>query len=208
MVGDFLGAYAAGIRNILIITGDPPKMGTFPDASAVFDVDSIGLTRVASILNHGRDLGGNVLKKATGFFIGVGANPGAINLEQEIRRLEEKRDAGAEYIMTQPVFDPEIFLTFMDRIRHIKLPVIAGIWPLVSVRNAEFMNNEVPGAHVPDWVMERLKRTRSKEEARETGLTIARETLKILKPRIQGAQISMPFGNVKYPLEVLKEVLS
>jgi homocysteine S-methyltransferase len=208
MVGDFLGAYAAGIRNILIITGDPPKMGTFPDASAVFDVDSIGLTRVASILNHGRDLGGNVLKKATGFFIGVGANPGAINPEEEIRRLEEKRDAGAEYIMTQPVFDPEIFLTFMERIRHINLPVIAGIWPLVSVRNAEFMNNEVPGANVPDWVMERLKRTRSREEARETGLAIARETLKILKPHLQGAQISMPFGNVKYPLEVLKEVLS
>ena len=208
MVGDFLGAYAAGIRNILIITGDPPKMGTFPDASAVFDVDSIGLTRVASILNHGRDLGGNVLKKATGFFIGVGANPGAINPEEEIRRLEEKRDAGAEYIMTQPVFDPEIFLTFMDKIKHIKLPVIAGIWPLVSVRNAEFMNNEVPGANVPDWVMERLKRTRSKEEARETGLAIARETLRILKPHLQGAQISMPFGNVKYPLEVLKEVLS
>ncbi len=207
MVGDFLGAYAVGIKNILIITGDPPKMGTFPDASAVFDVDSIGLTRVANILNQGRDLGGNVLKKATGFFIGVGANPGAVNLDEEIRRLEEKRDAGAEYIMTQPVFDPEIFLSFMEKIKHIKLPVIAGIWPLVSVRNAEFMNNEVPGANVPDQVMERLRSTSSKEEARETGLSIARETLRTLKPHLSGAQISMPFGNVKYPLEILKEVL-
>jgi methionine synthase / methylenetetrahydrofolate reductase(NADPH) len=207
MIGDFLGAYAVGIKNILIITGDPPKMGTFPDASAVFDVDSIGLTRVAHTLNHGRDLGGNVLKKATGFFIGVGTNPGAVNLEEEIRRLEEKQHAGAEYVITQPVFDPEIFLSFMDKIKHIELPVVAGIWPLVSVRNAEFMNNEVPGAQVPDGVMERLRRTCSKEEARHTGLAIARETLKILKPRIAGAQISMPFGNVKYPLEVLKEVL-
>jgi len=208
MIGDFLGAYAAGIKNILIITGDPPKMGTFPDASAVFDLDSIGLTRVAYTLNQGRDLGGNILKKATGFYIGVGTNPGAVNLEEEIRRLEEKKNAGAEYIMTQPVFDAEEFLQFLNKIKYLNLPVIAGIWPLVSIRNAEFIKNEVPGAHVPDIVMDRLYKTESKEEARETGLSIARETLKELRPYIAGAQISMPFGNVKYPLDVLKEVLS
>ncbi|MDD3806832.1 MAG: bifunctional homocysteine S-methyltransferase/methylenetetrahydrofolate reductase [Candidatus Marinimicrobia bacterium] len=207
MVGDFLGAYAVGIKNILIITGDPPKMGTFPDAAAVFDVDSVGLTRVASILNKGRDLGGNTLKKATGFFIGVGVNPGAINIEEEIHHLEDKKKAGAEFVITQPVYDPDKFFSFLERIKHLNLPVIAGIWPLVSVRNAEFINNEVPGASVPQKMIERLKRTQNKEEAREIGLSIAREILKILKPYVQGVQISMPFGNVKYPLEVLKEVL-
>ncbi len=207
MIGDFLGAYAAGIKNILIITGDPPKMGTFPDASAVFDLDSVGLTRVAHTLNQGRDLGGNILKKATGFFIGVGANPGAANIEEEIRHLEDKKNAGAEFIMTQPVFDAEEFIRFVDKVKFLNLPVIAGIWPLVSIRNAEFIRNEVPGAHVPDSVMDRLYKSGSKEEAREIGLSIARETLKDVSSYISGAQISMPFGNVKYPLEVLKEVL-
>ena len=207
MVGDLLGAYAAGIKNLLLITGDPPKMGTYPDATAVFDVDSIGLTNVVTHLNSGRDLGGNSIGKPTGFFAGVGVNPGAIDLDYEIRRFEWKVKAGAEFAITQPVFDNELFYRFLKRISHVKIPIIAGIWPLVSVRNAEFMNNEVPGAKVPDEVMKRMYATRTKEEASEVGITIARETIRELKNDIAGVQVSMPFGKSKYPLDVLSDVL-
>jgi len=207
MVGDLLGAYATGIKNILLITGDPPKTGTYPDATAVFDVDSIGLTNVVNYLNSGSDLGGNPIDKPTGFYIGVGVNPGAIDMDYEIRRFEWKVKAGAEYAITQPVFDNELFFQFMKRIEHVKIPIIAGVWPLVSVRNAEFMNNEVPGASVPDHIMKRMYATKSKEEARELGMVIARETIRELKADIAGVQVSMPFGKSKYPLDVLKEVL-
>jgi len=207
MVGDLLGAYAAGIKNILLVTGDPPKMGTYPDATAVFDVDAIGLTNVVSYLNSGQDLGGNPIPHPTAFLAGVGVNPGAIDLDYEIRRFEWKVKAGAEYAITQPVFDNEIFFRFMKRVEHIKIPIIAGVWPLVSVRNAEFMNNEVPGASVPEPIMKRMYATKSKEEARETGLEISRETIREIRSEIAGVQVSMPFGNIKYPLEVLKEVL-
>lgn len=207
MVGDLLGAYASGIRNLLVITGDPPKMGTYPDATAVFDVDSIGLVNVVFSLNCGRDLGGNPLPSPTGFFIGVGVNPGALDLDYEIRRFEWKVKAGAQFAITQPVFDIEIFHKFYKRIDHIRIPLIAGIWPLVSIRNAEFMNNEVPGAHVPDEIMEKLKSTSTREEARNIGIQIARETAKELKPFITGIQVSMPFGNVDYALEILKDIL-
>jgi methionine synthase I (cobalamin-dependent)/5,10-methylenetetrahydrofolate reductase len=207
MVGDLLGAYGAGIKNILAITGDPPKMGTYPDATAVFDVDSIGLTHVAHSLNCGRDLGHNPLKRPTGFFIGVGVNPGAIDLDYEVRRFESKVKAGAEFAITQPVFDLRLFHDFLARIGHVKIPLIAGIWPLVSIRNAEFMNNEVPGASVPEAIMKRLYKTKTREEAREVGIRIAVETLRELKPHIAGVQVSMPFGNIDYPLAVLREVL-
>ena len=207
MVGDLLGAYATGIKNILLITGDPPKMGTYPDATAVFDVDSIGLTNVVNYLNSGSDLGGNPIDKPTGFYIGVGVNPGAIDMDYEIRRFEWKVKAGAEYAITQPVFDNELFFQFMKRIEHVKIPIIAGVWPLVSARNAEFMNNEVPGASVPDSIMNRMYATKSKEEARELGMEIARDTIRELKGNIAGVQVSMPFGKSKYPLDVLKEVL-
>jgi len=207
MVGDLLGLYASGIKNILIITGDPPKMGTYPDATAVFDVDSIGLTNVVNYLNSGQDLGGNPLTKSTGFLTGVGVNPGAIDIDYEIKRFEWKVKAGAEFAITQPVFDNELFYNFIKRIEQFKIPVIAGIWPLVSIRNAEFMNNEVPGASVPENIMKRMYATKSKEEARELGLKIARETIRELKGDIAGVQVSMPFGKTKYPLDVLKEVL-
>ena len=207
MVGDLIGAYAAGIKNVLLVTGDPPKMGSYPDATAVFDVDSIGLTNVVTYLNSGQDLGGNLLPTPTGFFSGVGVNPGAIDLDYEIRRYEWKVKAGAEYAITQPVFDNELLYNFMKRTEHLKIPLIAGVWPLVSVRNAEFMNNEVPGAKVPDAVMKRMYATKNKEEARETGLEIARETIREIRKDVAGVQVSMPFGNIKYPLEVLKEVL-
>lgn len=207
IVGDLLGAYASGIHNVLLVTGDPPKMGTYPDATAVFDVDSIGLTNVVSYLNSGQDLGGNAIPHPTGFFAGVGVNPGAIDLDYEIRRFEWKVKAGAEYAITQPVFDNKLFFTFMKRIEYLDIPIIAGVWPLVSVRNAEFMNNEVPGASVPEPIMKRMYNTKSKEEAREVGLEIARETIQEISGKIAGVQVSMPFGNIKYPLEVLKRVL-
>lgn len=207
MVGDLLGAYGAGIKNILIITGDPPKMGTYPDATAVFDVDSIGLTNVAYSLNCGKDIGDNPLKKPTRFFIGVGVNPNAIDLDYEISRFERKVKAGAEFAITQPIFDVSIFTKFLQRIKHVKIPIIVGIWPLVSIRNAEFLNHEVPGVQIPDSVMGSMYRTTTKDEARKLGLKIARDLLFELKPHIAGVQVSMPFGNINYPLEIIKDIL-
>ncbi len=207
MVGDLLGAYSAGIKNILLITGDPPKMGTYPDATAVFDVDSIGLTNVVYSLNCGMDLGGNPLKNPTGFFIGVGVNPSAVDLDYEISRFEWKVKAGAQFTITQPVFDAKQFTEFLKRIEHVRIPIIAGIWPLVSVQNAEFLNNEMPGAFVPHEIIKRMKATKNKDEAHKTGIQIARELLEELREHLAGAQVSMPFGKVEAPLEVLKDVL-
>ncbi len=207
IMSDLLGAYGAGIRNLLIVTGDPPKMGAYPDATAVFDVDSIGLTSVINGLNNGVDIGGNHLKKPTGFFTGVGVNPGAIDLENEIDRLEQKVEAGAEYAITQPVFDNEIFFRFLKKSERIKIPIIAGVWPLISLKNAEFMNNEVPGASVPDKLFDRLKKETTKEGAKNTGIEIAKETIKEIKTHISGIQASMPFGKIEYPLRILEDVL-
>ena len=148
MMSDLLGAAALGLHNLLIITGDPPKMGPYPDATAVFDIDSIGLTNMVNKLNHGLDLGNNPIGQPTAFSIGVGVNPGAINLEEEIRRFEWKVEAGAEYAITQPVYDTEQLHSFLKKIEHVRIPIIAGIFPLVSIRNAEFMHNEVPGVNV------------------------------------------------------------
>jgi methionine synthase I (cobalamin-dependent)/5,10-methylenetetrahydrofolate reductase len=204
MQSDLLGAYALGIKNILAITGDPPKLGNYPDATGVFDVDAIGLVNILNRLNHGLDIAGNPIGTPSGFFIGVGVNPGAINLDEEIRRLDWKVDAGAEYMITQPVFDLEIFEKFYKRIGHIKIPLIAGIWPLVSLRNAEFMNNEIPGCSVPDSIMKRLEKVKgNKEESIAEGTAIAHEILGNLIGLIQGVQISTPFGRVQGVIDVL-----
>jgi len=205
MQSDLLGIFAQNIRNILIITGDPPKMGDYPDATAVFDVDSIGLTHVVDGLNRGIDIGGKKLDMPTAFFIGVGANPGAINPEYEMKRFEAKIQAGAEFAITQPVFDLKILETFLRRIPSPRIPVLAGIWPLSSLRNAEFMNNEVPGASVPLEIMERMRKAqdRGPERAREEGIEIAREILATVKDLVQGVQISPPFGRTALALEVL-----
>lgn len=201
---DLLGAYALGLKNILAITGDPPKLGNYPDATAVFDVDSIGLVNIINRLNHGLDISGSPIGNPTGYYIGVGANPGAVNFDEELRRLDWKVEAGAEYIVTQPVFDLTIFENFLDKIQHIKIPVIAGLWPLTSIRNAEFMNNEIPGCNVPDYVMERLRvHQDSKEDSIKVGIEIARETLEMMKGYIHGVQISAPFGRVKSVVDVL-----
>ncbi|MBX3299747.1 MAG: bifunctional homocysteine S-methyltransferase/methylenetetrahydrofolate reductase [Acidobacteria bacterium] len=204
MMSDLLGAAALGLHNLLIITGDPPKMGPYPDATAVFDIDSIGLTNMVNKLNHGLDLGNNPIGSPTAFSIGVGVNPGAVNLDEEIRRFEWKVEAGAEYAITQPVFDTAQLRTFLDRIEHVPIPIIAGIWPLVSYRNAEFMHNEVPGVNVTADILDRMRvaSDKSKEHARDEGIAIARESLLAVRDVIAGVQVSAPFGNVKYALQV------
>jgi homocysteine S-methyltransferase len=204
MMSDLLGAAALGLRNLLLITGDPPKMGPYPDATAVFDIDSIGLTNMVNKLNHGLDLGNNPIGIPTSFCVGVGVNPGAINLDEEIRRFEYKVEAGAEFAITQPVFDVEQLRDFLKRIEHVRIPVVAGIWPLVSYRNAEFLHNEVPGVRVTPLIMERMRvaSEKSKEAARDEGLKIARESLVEVRDLIQGVQVSAPFNNVRYALEV------
>lgn len=206
MMSDLLGAAALGLHNLLIITGDPPKMGPYPDATAVFDIDSIGLTNMANKLNHGLDLGNNPIGKPTAFSIGVGVNPGAVNMEEEIKRFEWKVEAGAEYAITQPVFDTAQLKRFLDMISHVRIPIVAGIWPLVSFRNAEFLHNEVPGVEVTPEILERMRvaSDKGKEEAREEGITIARESLLEVRDVIQGVQVSAPFGNVKYALQVFE----
>lgn len=204
MMSDLLGAAALGLRNLLLITGDPPKMGPYPDATAVFDIDAIGLTNMVNKLNHGLDLGNNPTGKPTAFSIGVGVNPGAVNLDEELKRFEWKIEAGAEYAITQPVFDTEQLREFLKRIEHCRIPIVAGIWPLVSFRNAEFLHNEVPGVRVTPEIMERMRAASniSKEAGRDEGLKIARECLLEVRDLIQGVQVSAPFGNVKYALEV------
>ncbi len=204
IISDLIGIHAIGIKNILLITGDPPKMGDLPDATAVFDVDAIGLITIANNLNHGIDLGGNSIGKPTEYLIGAGVNPGAIDMDEEMRRFEKKIKAGAEYFITQPVFDTNILFKFLNDVKHYNIPIIAGVWPLVSLRNAEFMNNEVPGASVADDVMAKMRAAKSKEEARETGIQIAQQTILDIKSEVQGVQVSMPFGKVKYPLQVLE----
>jgi homocysteine S-methyltransferase len=206
MHSDLLGCAALGLHNLLLITGDPPKMGPYPDATAVFDIDSIGLTNMVNLLNHGLDLGGNPFGSPTCFTIGVGVNPGHLDLEYELRRLEWKAKAGAEYAITQPVFDVEQLETFLGRIEHMKLPVVAGIWPLLSYRNAQFMNNEVPGVSVPDDVMERMRiaSEKNKEHGLREGVAIARETLERVRGRVAGVQVSAPLGRVDLALQVFE----
>ena len=204
MLSDLLGASAIGLRNILLITGDPPKMGPYPDATAVFDIDAIGLTNLVNNLNHGLDPGGNPIGAPTRYAIGVGVNPAAVDPATELKRFEYKVDAGAEYAITQPVFDVAQLERFLGEITHVRIPIIAGIWPLVSVRNAEFLANEVPGVVVPDSVITRMRRAneKSKDHAVAEGIAIAREMLGCVKAAVQGVQVSAPFGKVELALRV------
>src|SRR5271168_2709898 len=200
---DLLGAAATGIRNLICITGDPPKMGSYPDATAVFDVDAIGLVNIVHNLNRGLDIGGNPIGAGTGFVIGVGANPGLTDLDEEIRRFEYKVAAGAEYAVTQPVFDIRLLENFLRRIEHCRIPIVAGIWPLVSARNAEFMKNELR-VSVPDSILERMARAQTPEAARAEGVAIAREMLVAVRHTVQGAQISAPQGRYTSAVDVLE----
>ncbi len=200
---DLLGAAATGIRNLICITGDPPKMGNYPDATAVFDVDAIGLVNIVHNLNRGLDIGGNPIGAGTAFVIGVGANPGITNIDEEVRRFEYKVQAGAEYAVTQPVFDLALLEKFLKRIEHFRIPVVAGIWPLVSARNAEFMKNELR-VSVPDAILQRMAQAKSPEAAREEGIIIAREMLIAVRSMVQGAQISAPQGRYTSAADVLE----
>jgi homocysteine S-methyltransferase len=206
MLSDLLGAAAHRLHNLLIITGDPPKMGPYPEATAVFDIDAIGLTNLVHRLNRGLDPGGNPIGTPTAFVIGVGANPAAVDLERELKRFAWKVDAGAEFAITQPVFDARQLEAFLRRIEGFRIPVVAGIWPLISVRNAEFLANEVPGVSVPDEVVARMRRAqeRGKEAALAEGVTIAREMRARLAPMVQGVQVSAPFGRASVALDVLQ----
>ena len=209
MLSDLLGAAAVGLHNLLLVTGDPPKMGPYPDATAVFDIDAIGLTNLVANLNRGLDPGANAIGKPTNFVIGVGVNPAAIDPAHEIRRFEWKVDAGAEFAITQPVFDPRQLEKFLKKIDHVRIPVIAGIWPLVSVRNAEFLANEVPGVTVPNEIITRMRKAndKSKEHAVAEGIAIAREMFERVRPVVQGVQVSAPFGKVELALQVFEERL-
>jgi 5,10-methylenetetrahydrofolate reductase len=206
MLSDLLGAAAAGIRNLLIITGDPPKMGPYPEATAVFDIDSIGLANLVSRLNRGLDPGGNPIGQPTRFVIGVGVNPAAPDLDRELKRFAWKVEAGAEFAVTQPVFDLAQLDRFLGRVESFRIPIVAGIWPLISLRNAEFLANEVPGISVPDSILERMRRASSKgkEEALAEGVQISQEMLAAAAERVQGAQVSAPLGRVAVALEVLQ----
>jgi len=198
---ELLGAHAVGIRNLLCITGDPPRMGTYPSATAVFDVDSIGLVNIVSNLNRGLDIGGNPIGSQTTLLIGVGANPGALNLEEELRRFEWKVKAGAEFVVTQPVFDVSLLERFLRRIEGFRIPLIAGVWPLTSHRNAEFMVNEL-NVPVPAEFMNRMQRADTTEKARREGIMIARELVERVRPMAAGVQLSAPFGRYEMAIEV------
>jgi methionine synthase / methylenetetrahydrofolate reductase(NADPH) len=205
MLSDLLGAAAAGLRNLLIVTGDPPKMGPYPDATAVFDIDAIGLTNLVARLNQGLDPGGNPIGAPTRFVPGVGVNPAASDVERELRRFAWKAEAGAKFAMTQPVFDLRQLELFLPRVEAFGVPIIAGIWPLVSLRNAEFLANEVPGVTVPDATLARMRRAseQGKDAALAEGIAIAREMLAAIRGAVSGVQVAAPLGKVEVALEVL-----
>jgi methionine synthase / methylenetetrahydrofolate reductase (NADH) len=200
---DLLGAHAMGVRNLMLITGDPGRVGDYPDATAVFDVDSIGLTNVVSRLNRGCDVGGQSIGAPTAFHVGVSVNPSASNLEHELRRFDYKVEAGAEFVVTRPVFDLRAFEVFVKRIEGARLPILAGVFPFESARNAEFLANEVPGVRVPDALLERMRGAEGRNGATNEGITIAREIAADLRGMVQGVQVSTQSGDIDAALGVV-----
>ena len=203
---DLLGCHAIDLRNILVITGDPPKMGDYPDATAVYDVDSIGLLRIADHLNHGCDLAGNLIGPALSLHIGCGADPSKPDMDREVERLEQKVKAGAEYVMTQPIYDPQSLERFLSRIEHLKIPVLVGILPLYSHKNAEFLHNEVPGMVIPEAIRERMRKAGSGPLAQEEGVRIAQEATRAARDLAQGVYVMPPFNRVDLALRVAEGV--
>ena len=203
---DLLGASSIGLRNILCLTGDPPKLGNYPDATAVFDVDAIGLVNIVRRLNHGMDIGNNSIGASTNFTIAVAANPGVPDIEHELRRFQYKVEAGAEFAITQPVFDLRLLEEFLNRIEKFRIPVIAGIWPLTSLRNAEFMKNDLR-VSMPEEIMLRMAQAGTPDAARKEGIRIAQEMLEAVRPLVQGVQVSAPFGRYTAAAEVIASVL-
>ena len=206
MQSDLLGAHAMGVRNVLLVTGEPPRVGDYQDATALADVDSIGLTNMVTSLNGGLDIGGQPIGQPTAFHIGVAVDPGAPNIEEELRRFAYKVDAGAEFAVTQPVFDVAELRAFLTRIGEPRIPIIAGIMPLESVRHAEFMANEVPGVRVPDAVLARMRQAEAGGRATDEGLAIAREIAAEVRPLVQGVQISTAPKAVDMALAVIDAV--
>jgi homocysteine S-methyltransferase len=202
MQSDLLGAASMGLKNILCLTGDPPKMGNYPDATAVFDTDAIGVVKIVNGLNHGFDIGNNPTGASTGFTIACAANPGVQDIDHEVRRFARKVEAGAEYGITQPVFDLRLLEKFLRAIEGFRIPIVAGIWPLTSLRNAEFMRNDLKVA-VPDEIMARMAAQTTKEGSLEEGLKIAQEMLASVRGEVQGVQVSAPFGKYGAAAEVL-----
>jgi methionine synthase / methylenetetrahydrofolate reductase(NADPH) len=199
-----LGAHAIGLRNLVVITGDPPKVGDYPEATAVYDLDAIGLLQMASSMNHGIDPAGKPLAGGkTQFVCATGFEPGAADFEKEVRRLELKREAGADFVMTQPVFQQELLDKMLERTRHLGMPVLVGVLPLVSYKNAEFLHNEVPGMQIPEPIRERMHRATPGAEARKEGVRIAREMLFSVRDKVQGAYLMPPLGKYELALEVL-----
>ncbi len=205
---DMMGAQAVGIKNMLLITGDPPKLGEYPDATAVFDLDAIGLSSLVHGLNCGYDVGGNELAQPLSLVIGVGANPVAAELEREIERFKQKVKAGAEYAITQPIFDSQMLRSFLEETKEYKIPIIAGLWPFTSYKNAEFMANEVPGVVVPDALLKRMSAAKTREQGKELGVQIARELVEEISDLVDGFAVSAPFGNVAMALDVMQPVLN
>ena len=208
MQSDLLGAHAMGVRNLLIVTGDVRAVGDYPDATAVFDVDSIGLTNVVTRLNHGLDIGGQSIGTATSFHVGVQVNPGAEDLESEIRRFAYKVEAGAEFAVTKPVFDTATFERFARGIESMRIPIILGLWPFESALNAEFMANEVPGVRVPQVVLDRMRGAGSPAAEAAEGVAIAREVGCALKGSVQGVHVAAPSGSTEGAVEVLDGILA
>lgn len=203
---DLLGIHAVGLRNVLLITGDPPKLGEYPDATGVFDLDAVALTQAARSLNSGRDIAGNALPEPLALTLGVGANPVASDLHREIDRFRLKAAAGAEYAITQPVFDTDMFFAFQATVEDCNLPFIAGIWPFTSYKNAEFMANEVPGVVVPDTLLQRMAKAKSADDGKKIGVEIAHEMIQTLAPHVAGFAVSAPFGNVALALAALGRI--
>jgi homocysteine S-methyltransferase len=203
---DLLGASSIGLRNILCVTGEPPKQGDYPDASQVFDVDSIGLVNIANRLNHGLDIGSNSISASTNFTIGVAANPGVPEIENELRRFAYKVEAGAEYAITQAVFDLRLLEEFLERVKDHRIPIIAGIWPLTGLRNAEYMKNDLRIA-MPEEIMLRMAQADMPGAARAEGIKIAQEMVEAVRPYVQGVQVSAPYGNYDVAAEVISGAL-
>ena len=202
MQSDLLGAHAMGIRNVVVVTGNARMVGDYPDATAVYDVDAVGLTNVITRLNQGLDVGGQSIGTPTAFHIGVRVNPGAESLDAEVRRFEYKVEAGAEFAVTRPVFDAGTFERLYRRIESCGIPILAGVWPFESLIDAEFMANEVPGVRVPDQVLERMRQA-SDAEAAAQGIAIARETVNAIRGMVQGVHIAAPGGRIDAALAVL-----
>ncbi len=209
MQSDLLGGFAAGLKNYLIVTGDPPKLGDYPNATAVFDIDSVGLTKVVHNLNMGSDIAGNLINPPAAILIGVGANPCAVDIDKEINHFINKINAGAEYAVTQPIFDSDALYNFIEKTGKklggtLSLPIVAGIWPLISLKNALFLKNEVPGVYVPDHIIEKMEKAKTKEDGIKYGVEITHEIKDKISSYVNGYQISAPFGKVNIALDVAK----